>query len=95
MAKSRHWRAELECPLYPQERTFEWPSLTSACDPERTKTGVYSQSIPSPKWLKAISFDQPRSGSVALKLSTSLMAAHQAATPGTAIKRSASGVSEM
>ena len=38
---------------------------------------------------------QPRSGSVALKLSTPFMACHQLDTPGMPSKRSASGVSEM
>ena len=28
--------AENRLPLYPQQRTFSWPSLTSACDPKAT-----------------------------------------------------------
>ncbi len=34
VAKSRHPAARNRLLLYPQKRTFLWPSLTSGCDPK-------------------------------------------------------------
>ncbi len=40
MAKSRHPAARNRCPLYPQERTFRGPRLTSAFDPKPTSRTI-------------------------------------------------------